>query len=145
MADCVLDASVVAFSNGDLTARRRGNVFDRRLRAIEQVIAGVHRLRFNGRLLGEYQNLIHEYRNDVIELLFALLDSSRAVLVRRNNLSRQDYAIAVRRCGWPSHDQHLLAAALGGIDSLIVVTEVRLFQCAAQILRSFDVHVERVA
>lgn len=143
MPDCVLDATVVGFANGDIAGRRRGNVFDLRLAAIEKVVNGVRRLRYNPRLLHEYKQLTRIYRNDVIELLFRVL-ADQAVLVRRNTLARQDYVRATRDCGWPSHDQHLLAAALGGIDPVIVVTEERHAQCAEQILRCFAMHVEHL-
>lgn len=144
MPDCVLDATVVALANGDLAGRRPGNVFDRRLGAIEQVVTGTRRLRYNPRLLREYQRLIRDYRNDVIELLFFVLDSDRSIFVGRNTLSRQDYDKAIRRCQWPSHDQHLLAAALDGVNPIIVVTEPRLAQCAPRILACFAVHVEHL-
>lgn len=144
MADCVLDASVVALANGDITARRPGNVFDRRLAVIEKVGSGALRLRYNSKLLCEYQPLIREYRNDVIELFFAVL-ADRAIRVPRNTLSRQHYARATQRCRWPPHDQHLLAAALGGNDPAIFVTERRLAQCAARVLACFAVHVEHLA
>jgi hypothetical protein len=126
-----------------ISARRPGNVLDQRLRVIEQVVAGGRRLRHNQKLLGEYEQLIRDYRNDVIEVLFSILDSDRSVLVPRNTLSRQDYATA-RRCNWPSHDQHLLAAALGGIDPSIHVTEPRLAQCGRRILASFGVRIDQL-
>src|SRR6266849_6473172 len=143
MPDCVVDATVVAFSNGNIAGRRPGNVLDRRLTILEQVVTGTRRLRYNPRLLHEYEQLIQQYRNDVIEALFSLLDDTRrSVLVRRNSLSRQDHARATGACGWPSHDQHLLAAALDGADPAIVVTEQRLNQCAQAILQHFAIHIE---
>lgn len=144
MPDCVLDATVVALANGNIAARRPGNVFDRRLAAIEQVVSGARRLRYNSRLLGEYESLIQQHRNDVIYLLFEVLDSERSIRVRRNTLSRQHYATATQRCRWPSHDQHLLAAAFGGDDPVIVVTEPRLAQCAPRILACFAIHIEHL-
>jgi len=139
MADSVIDATVVAFANGNIAARKQGNAFDRRLEAIEQVVNGQRRLRYNSKLLREYQNLIQEHRNDVIDLFFIVL-ADRAVLVRGNTLSRQHYGRA-RTCRWPAHDQHLLAAALGGDEPTIFVTEARLAQCAAQILARFTIRV----
>jgi hypothetical protein len=135
---------VVAFANGDLTARRPGNLIDRRLRVIEQVVAGKRRLRYNQKLLGEYQRLIQRYRNDVIELLFGVLDSQRSVRVPRSTLSRHDYATATSRCRWPSHDQHLLAAALSGDEPSIFVTEARLASCAPKIFTHFAVSVNQL-
>jgi hypothetical protein len=145
MPDYVLDASVVAFANGNLAARRRGNVFDRRLRVIEQVVAGNRRLRYNQKLLGEYQRLIRVFRNDAIELLFGVLDSQHSVLVARNSLSRQHHDTATKRCRWPSHDQHLLAAALGGVEPSIFVTEAHLANCAPRIFAHFAIRVCQLA
>lgn len=139
MADSVLDATVVAFANGDIAARRPGNVFDRRLAAIEQVAHGRRRLRYNQKLLGEYQQVIQERRNDVIDLFFSVL-ADRSFRVRANTLSRQDHAKA-KKCRWPSHDQHLLAAAVGGDRPTIFVTESRHAACAAKILSCFGVHI----
>lgn len=121
MPDCVLDASVVALANGDIAARRPGNMLDRRLAVIEHVVSGARRLRYNSRLLAEYEHLIQQHRNDVIYLLFEVLDSKRSIYVPRNTLSRQHHASATERCRWPSHDQHLLAAALGGNNPVIFV------------------------
>lgn len=143
MADCVVDASIVHFANTDLAARRPGNVADRRLQVLEQVAGGLRRVRYNQKLLGEYQQLVQERRNDVIEVFFLVLDSSRAVRVSRSTLSRQDYATA-RCCRWPAHDQHLLAAAIGGDDPSIVVTEGKLARCGAKVLRHFAVHLEHI-
>jgi hypothetical protein len=146
MPDCVVDASVLGFANGDIAGRRPGNVLDRRLAVLEQVVMGARRLRYNPKLLYEYQQLVRIHRNDVIEALFALLDDARrSVFVRRNTLSRQDHATARRVCGWPSHDQHLLAAALGGDDPAIVVTEQILAQCADAIRARFGVALEYLA
>jgi hypothetical protein len=145
MPDYVVDATVIGFANGDIAARRPGNVLDRRLSVIEQVVRGVRRLRYNRRLLSEYTQLVQEYRNDVIDAFFALLDDSRrAVLVRRSTLSAGDYDTARRSCRWPTHDQHLLAAALGGDDPTIAVTEARHARCAAELLRHFGVHIENL-
>ena len=141
MPDCVLDATVVHLSNGNLAARKRGNAFDRRLTVIEQTARGIWRLRYNPKLRGEYERLIREYRNDVIEVFFFLLDSDRTVFVKRNSLTRQQHDTA-RRFGWPSHDQHLLAAAIGGDDSTIFVTEARHIVCRAEAHRHFGVHLE---
>jgi len=141
MPDCVLDASVVAYSNGDLIGRRPGNLLHRRLLVIEQVCTGRLRLRYNAKLLHEYQELIKDHRNDIIELFFAVLDSEQTVLVRRNVLSRQHHATATRKCRWPSHDQHLLAAAIGGDRPSVFVTETQLAACGPKIYAHFSVHV----
>jgi len=139
MPDSILDATVVAFANGNIAARAKGNAFDRRLAAIEQVAYGHRRLRYNQKLLREYQQVIKEYRNDVVDLFFTVL-TDRSILVRTNTLSRQDYARA-KKCRWPSHDQHLLAAAMGGDEPTIFVTESRHAVCAAKILARFGIHI----
>jgi hypothetical protein len=145
MPDCVVDTSVLAFANGDIAGRRPGNLLDQRLGVLEQIVGGARRLRYNPKLLDEYQKLITQYRNDVIETVFAILDDTRrSVRVTRSSLSRQDRAKAADRCHWPDHDQHLLAAAIGGDYPSIVVTEDRLNQRAAAILRHFEVRIEHL-
>jgi hypothetical protein len=143
MADCVIDATVVAMANGNIAARRPGNVFDRRLTVVEDVGRRVRRLRYNSKLRGEYERLVHEYRNDVIELFFTVL-ADHAVFVHHNSLSRQRHATARDKCGWPDHDQHLLAAALGGDDPTVFVTEDRHANCAACILARLRIHVSQL-
>jgi peptide methionine sulfoxide reductase MsrB len=91
--------------------------------------------------MGEYERLTKERRNDVIELFFTAL-SERAILVKKSTLSRQHYQKAKGKCGWPGHDQHLIAAAIGGTDPHIVVTEQMHVKCAACVLKSFAIHIE---
>ena len=145
MPDYVFDASVVAMANGQIAGRRPGNVFDKRLRVLEQVVNGTRRLRYNPKLLVEYQQLVKTHRNDVIEVFFAVLDSGRSVRVARNTLTRQHHTRATSNCAWPGHDQHLLAAAIGGDDPSVFVTEDRLAQCAARILAHFSIHIKQLA
>jgi hypothetical protein len=143
MPDSVFDATAVKFANGDIGGRQPGNVFDRRLAAIEEIVSGARRLRYNPKLLREYTQLVREHRNDVIEALFSILDDAQqSVRVNRNQLSRQDYAKARDACRWPSHDQHLLAAAVGGDNPTVFVTEQRHAQCAAAIHRHFEIRIE---
>jgi hypothetical protein len=146
MSDYVVDATIIRLTNTQLAARRPGNAFDRRLRILEQVVAGTKRVRYNSRLLGEYRALVRQqqFRNDVIQAFFIILDSDKAVRVNRNNLSRQNHRTARDQCDWPTHDQHLLAAAIGGNNAAIVVTEVRLGNCGAAVYRHFGVHVEHI-
>jgi hypothetical protein len=140
MPDCVVDATVIAMANGDIAGRRPGNALDRRLNVIEQVGRGFWRLRYNSKLQVEYGNIIQQYRNDAVELFFIVL-ADRSVFVKRSTLSRQHHDTATRKCQWPSHDQHLLAAALAGDDPTIFVTEPFHVQCAACILAHFGIHV----
>ena len=141
MTDCVLDASVVHCANGLIGRRRPGSALDRRLSVLEEAIRGNRRLRYNSKLLTEYQQIVKEFRNDIVEALFELL-TTRSVFVRRSTLSRQHHQLATERCRWPRHDQHLLAAALGGDNPSIAVTEERLNRCADDVLRHFDIRIE---
>jgi hypothetical protein len=143
MNDTVFDTTVVAFSNTHLSARRRGNSLDTRLRLLEGTIRGDFRVRYNAKLLNEYEQHVRQHRNDVIEMFFAVLDSERAVLVKKNSLSRQEFNLA-RNHRWPSHDQHLIAAALGGCQTHIYVTEAALVACASGIYRVFRIRVQAV-
>ena len=42
------------------------------------------------------------------------------------------------------HDQHLLAAALDGVDPVIFVTERCLARCAGKVLSHFRIHIEHL-
>ena len=141
MHDCVVDATVIHMANGDISGRRPGNVLDKRLTALHQISSGARRLRYNPKLLGEYQRVARERRNDIIELFFTAL-AERAILVTRNKLPRHIYATAIQMCGWPSHDQHLLAAAVGGVRPSILVTEQGHLNCAACIRRRLEIRIE---
>jgi|SRR6266571_2677589 len=143
MSDAVLDTTVVAFANSDIAARRSGNSLDRRLRILQDVVGRRMQIRYNPKLLTEYQQHITERRNDVIELFFAVLDSSAAIRVGRNTLSRQHFERATGE-RWPAHDQHLLAAAMGGDRPQIYVTERRLSDLASGIHRKFRIRVRLV-
>src|SRR3712207_5880922 len=134
MPDSVFDTTVIAFSNDDLANRTPGNQLDTRLSAIEDVVHGRRRIRYNGKLLGEYVPHLRVRRNDVIDLFVGILDSTQAVRVSRNSLSRQLYAKALQ-CGWPSHDQHLLAAAVDGDRPILFVTEQLHGACSAAVRR----------
>lgn len=143
MPDCVFDTTVVAFANGDIAARKPGNTFDRRLSAIERSARANCRIRYNRKLLAEYEAHVRDRRNDVIELFFAAL-TERGILVARNNLSRQDYATATSRCRWPTHDQHLLAAAVRGDNPTIFVTEQQLADCRAKVRAYFGIDIQHL-
>jgi hypothetical protein len=139
----VYDTTVVAYANGDLAGRRKGNTMDHRLCKLEEFIEGTRVAWYNSALLREYDQKIRERRNDVIEVfLTCLADKGR--MVDRNVLSRQDYSRA-RDAGWPTHDQHLLAAGLAaGKDAIVLVTEAVLAVCRKKIRRTFEIHVERI-
>ena len=137
-----MDATVVTLANGDLAGRKPGNALDQRLTVIEESNEGMRRVFYNSRLFGEYELHTRERRNDAIVVFMAVL-ADKGVYVKRNALSRQDYAAAVR-ARWPGHDQHLLAAALPGSDVTVFVTEQRHASCAGAIKRSFGVRVVRL-
>lgn len=144
MTDCVIDATIIGLSNDELANRVQGNSLDHKLQIVEQVTSGIRRVRYNSKLLNEYERLVGQYQNDVIHLFFIILDSPRAFRVGRNSLSRQHHASAVNDCGWPSHDQHLIAAALDGIDPSIFVTEFHHAICASRIWRHFAIRIEHI-
>ncbi len=143
ISDAVFDTTVVAWANKDIATRKPGNSFDRRLGLLELVVAGRMRIRYNSRLLTEYGQHVRQRRNDVIEFFFTVLDSASAIRVPKNNLSRQQHRLAIQQ-RWPTHDQHLLAAALGGDRPCIYVTEKRHANCAFGIHRVFGIGVRLV-
>ena len=140
--DTVYDTTVVAYSNGQLAGRRRGNALDRRLCVLEEFIVGVRLAWYNAVLLREYEKQITICRNDVIEAFLARL-GDHGKRVKRSTLPRQAYARA-REIRWPGHDQHLLMAALDGTNSTIFVTEEALARCSANVRREFGFKVVQV-
>jgi hypothetical protein len=143
MNDAVFDTTVVAFANADIAKIKPATSQQRRFTLLKYAVAGNLRIRYNGKLLTEYEQHVRLRRNDVIELFFALLDSTSAVRVYKNTLSRQDHGLAVAH-RWPRHDEHLLAAALNGHRPCIYVTEARLSDCAPGVHRIFRIHVHLV-
>jgi hypothetical protein len=144
MHDCVFDASFVAKANGLLVGERPGNLLHRRLTAMRSVASGQSRVRYNRKLFQEYAEHVREHRNDVVEQFFELLDSAQAVRVGRNTLRSHEIAKA-NDCRWPAHDRHVLAAAIGGTDVVIHVTENPIGGCAASVHRIFGFHVNHIA
>jgi xanthine/CO dehydrogenase XdhC/CoxF family maturation factor len=144
MSDAVFDTTVVAIGNKAIADRKPGNSFDKILRLLQSVINHTSRVRYNYKLRGEYDEHVKQCRNDVIEVFFTILDSPQAIRVARNSLSRQHYVLAVRNARWPSHDQHLIAAALDGERPHIYVTELRLERSAPEIHRIFGIRVLKI-
>ena len=143
MRDTVYDTSFVAYSNGELAGRKANNVLDRRLSKIEEFVEGKRVAWYNDKLLGEYRDKVRRTRNDVIEtFLIRLADAGRRAA--RSRLSRTNYAKALK-AQWPSHDQHLLAAAIEGTRATIFVTEKVLEDCAKSAKREFGFSVVRIA
>lgn len=144
MPDRVFDTKFVAAANGPMTqsSRKQNNVLDRRLKHIEEF--AIHqrvRARYNSKLLEEYEAKLLESRNDIIQLfLTKLADSQKCTFVKSNKLQRSDYA----KCcdiGWPSHDQHLLAAAVNGEKVAICTTEQSHGVVGKQVYREFRIAV----
>ena len=142
MANTVYDASFVAMSNGDLAGRRSGNALDRRLKTIEEFADGTRVAWYNNKLLSEYEQHVKIYRNDLVDTFFRLL-ADTGKKATRSTLSRTAYA-RLRRVRWPTHDQHLLAAATQAGESTILVTEETLGSCASAVRREFGVTVVRI-
>src|SRR6266851_785662 len=135
MKHTVYDTSFVAYSNGELAGRRPNNVLDRRLSKIEEFVEGKRVAWYNDKLFGEYRDRVRHTRNDVIDaFLIRLADAGRRVA--RSTLSTPNYAKA-RKAQWPSHDQHLLAAAVEATRATIFVTEKALEDCAGTVKREF--------
>ena len=102
-------------------------------------------MRFNGKLRDEYLAHIRESRNDAIEILLGALDNpSIATFVEYDQLPKEKWIIA-KECSWPSHDQHLLAAAMEGHKPVVFVTEHRLSSCHSKIYRKMRISVANVA
>jgi hypothetical protein len=142
MPECVFDASFIGKANGLLTGERIGNLLNRRLTAMRSVTTGQSSVRYNGKLLSEYIAIVKEHRNDVVEQFFELLDKGPNIRTK-STLSRTDKAKA-NECRWPTHDQHVLAAAIGGVEVTIHVTENTLGCCAPKVKRIFDIRINHV-
>jgi hypothetical protein len=143
MPECVFDASFIAYANGPLSNAKAGNLLHRRLCAIRTVTTGRSRVRYNRKLLQEYINHASARRNDVIDQFFELLDSARAICVLRSTLSRID-KVKADTCGWPTHDQLVLAAAVGGQQVTIHATEFAHGMCSKKIKRIFKFSINCV-
>ncbi|MGD0036813.1 MAG: hypothetical protein ABSC53_05930 [Bacteroidota bacterium] len=144
MIDFVVDATIIGMSNVEMVAPETNSRFVRLVAVLDQIANGNDHARYNSRLLSEYEQLTKIHRNDIIDMFFNLLEPPHSVFVNRNRLERHHYVVAVDKCGWPSHDQHLLAAAIGGSNPLILVTEPILANCGQKILRHFKIHVDHV-
>jgi len=135
MTDTVYDTTVVSFSNEDLERRDEDVELNARLTYLEEFLRGYRIALYNDKLSREYIDHLHGIRNDVVEGFIEALDRYGRK-GGSNRLSKPDYAKS-RDVGWPSHDQHLLAAALVGARTHILVTEDILAGCAAKVRRAF--------
>jgi hypothetical protein len=142
MTNVVYDTILIAQANGAIAGRRAGNVMDLRLAAIEKFLKGMRVAWYNSKLEKEYGEKIKQTRNDVIEaFIIRLADHGKRS--KRSSLSRQEHARA-RDLGWPSHDQHLLAAAIDAGDAMISTSEVALRACSKALRREFSVSIEHI-
>lgn len=144
MPDCVFDSSFVAKANGPVEAEKAGNFLHRRLDAMRSVTSGERRLRYNPKLLSEYSALIQQSRNDVLDQFLELLDNERTVRLKNSTLRRAD-KVKANKCRWPTHDQHVLAAAIDGEEVVIHVTETALGVCRAAVRRVFGFSINYIA
>jgi hypothetical protein len=106
---------------------------------LEEALSGHTVPRYNKKLLKEYENHLVTHRNDVITAFLVLL-ADKGVFVPKSTLPRQVYARA-QSIRWPTHDQHLLAAAIDEEGTRILVTETALANCARAAKREFGVVV----
>jgi len=144
MSDVVFDTTVVSIGNKNIVDRKTGSSFDKILHLLQKVVDRVLYVRYNDKLRKEFEEHVKTYRNDTIEIFFSILDSSQAIRVKKNNLSRQHFDLAVCKARWPNHDQHLIAAAINGKKPYIYVTEQRLERCAGEVYRVLRIRVIKI-
>lgn len=135
----VYDACVIGKSNRSIKNRKQDNALDKRLSAIELFLSGKKGACYNTKLREEYVSLTRTIVNDVVSSFMVLL-TEKGHRVKQSTLSTSDYALA-REAAWPGHDQHLLAAAIGGGAVTIFSTENRLGRSSAAIKRRFGISV----
>ena len=143
MPEAVFDTSFLHTANGPYSGQKNSSALNRRLTAIRGVNSGHSRVRYNDKLLAEYSNSLKVHRNDVIEQFIELLDSKKAIRLPSSTLRHADKAKA-NECRWPTHDQHVLAAAVGGSGVVIHVTENALGACAKKVKRIFGIKINHV-
>ena len=141
MSDAVVDASVIGMTDEDLLAQGSEDSIRRRVKLIDDCANKKLRLRCNPTLEGEYSRILKDSNKDLHILFLGALES--AFRVTKNKLDRHAYLRSLD-AGWPSHDQHLLAAAIGGTRPTIYVTEKKLFSCATKVKREFSISVSSI-
>lgn len=116
MNNTVYDTKLIATVNCPLSARRANTVLNRRIEIVEESVGQKQRTiaRYNWKLWSEYEKHIKDYRNDIIILFFSKL-ADIGIRVSVCTLRRQHWNKI--RNHWPSHDQHLIAAAIGGCQT----------------------------
>ena len=144
MSDSVVDTSFIAMANEELAEVGQNELLHRRISAIGNIVDGKDRLRVNPKLLKEYEPHIRERRNDIVDQFVALLDAPETIKLSSSSLRKADN-VRANDCRWPTHDKHLLAAAMGGEAVTIHVTENALALCARDVRRVFGFKVNHVA
>lgn len=141
MKSSVYDTILVAKANGSIAGRHRGNLLDRRLCLLENAIERMTNTLVNSKLLHEYRIKIMDVaiRNDTIHAFLQFV-FDHGIDSHRSTLSSSDYDRA-RNARWPIHDQHLIAAAIGGANASIYVTEKRHVACSNSIRKSFKITI----
>jgi len=144
MSDCVVDTSFIALANKTMEEPPTEDVLYQRIDAIRLIVETNQRLRVNPKLLTEYEPHIKEQRNDVVDQFVALLDDPNTVKLSSNTLRKADNAKA-NTCRWPTHDKHVLAAAIDGDNVTIHVTDNVLGNCAKAVRRIFGFKINHIA
>lgn len=141
MSDAVFDATVITYSNRGLLETDKTEYASAGIALLTKFVSSTRRIRVNPKLVREYEE--HNVRrSDLIELFLTLLTSDRTVHSKKNTLPTHLF-LKSRKAGWPTHDQHLLAAADDG--AFIYVTEQRHSVCSAKIKRDMSISVVRIA
>lgn len=143
MRSTVFDTRLVASANGDIRARRPGNILDCRLILLEQAVARVTTTLVNKKLLKEYNSKIPQsgIRNDSVRSFIEFV-IDHGVDSGRSTLSHSDY-VKAHEARWPTHDHHLIAAAIGHNHVTIFVTEQNHFVCTREIHRRFGITIRK--
>ena len=138
MSETVYDTRFLACANGNISNLRPFSQLQKRVSYVKEFSDGKTTARFNAKLLQEYDKHIKEYRNEIIESFFKLL-VDHGIKSNRNTLTGPDWQ---RLDGaWPTHDRHLLAAAIDGVKVRIITSEKDLVKKKAVVKRIFRIDV----
>jgi predicted nucleic acid-binding protein len=146
MEECVIDTVVLQSANAPITKPpRRGSLFAKRVRLLEDVRVGNKTVLYSPRLVQEYQTKISEPRNDYVKAFLEILSDPRRSIPnwKRWTGSQQDRAHS--KCRYPSHDDHLLQTAIRPNPTMIITEEATLLSTDTCIHRYFGVHIRHVA
>lgn len=133
--EIVYDTSFVARANGDLSDMKPNSVLYKRISAISLSTTGKAKARYNRKLYQEYMDHIKELRNDFINVFITSLEKN-GILIEKMTVEKIKW-IKVKKL-WPSHDRHLLAAALcdkNGCRDVGIYTSEKAHEPAGPILK----------